>query len=335
MANVLITLHEEPEQTTAHHFAVKYGCDEYDCYDFSNGLKALGHEVWFANWMDLDGDQFRRMFHDNSKRFDIHPLEQMDLIFTYKMPGFYDMQERFHTTLDTYAAACPLVVNDPATIRHNMDKRYLWDLASKGIAIPKTDLLDASIAERLRAGEGPFVLKPIHGECGRGVTMARTVEDLTAFAGQEQAFLAQEFLPEVREGERSLVFLDRQYEHAVLKRPSADQEWEFRCNESLGGRVWPHEPDETEMAFALAVIDAYQALGHPTHFCRIDMVITERGPILIEAEVISPSQYANYIGRGEVFGQNVARYLASLVENRSASSSSPSQITRKINMSRI
>src|SRR4051794_9524566 len=96
MSNILLTLAEEKAETTRAHFAVKYSVDEYDCFDFSRALQALGHELFSANWDDLGGRRFVRMFHNNQKRF-IPPLrlEVMDLIFVYKMEGFYFNLPRF------------------------------------------------------------------------------------------------------------------------------------------------------------------------------------------------------------------------------------------------
>jgi glutathione synthase/RimK-type ligase-like ATP-grasp enzyme len=131
-------------------------------------LKALGHEVFFANWDDLKESEFTRMFHDNEKRF-IAPvsLAQMDLIFVYKMEGFYFNLVRFFRMVQIFADSPAFVVNDPATIRHNIDKRYLWDLERKGIQVIRAHNLDERVRERLRAGE-LFVLKPIRGERGNG-----------------------------------------------------------------------------------------------------------------------------------------------------------------------
>ncbi len=168
MSNILMTLAEESEATTASHFAVNYHVDEYDCFEFSKGLRALGHEVFFANWDDLRERAFVRMFHDNRKTFiEPLPLAAMDLIFVYKMEGFYFDLPRFFGMVQTFADAAPLVINHPATIRHNIDKRYLWALEQKGVRIPPTHYIDERVRERLAAGVS-FVLKPIRGERGGG-----------------------------------------------------------------------------------------------------------------------------------------------------------------------
>jgi glutathione synthase/RimK-type ligase-like ATP-grasp enzyme len=310
-----MTLAEEREETTSSHFAVKYQVDEYDCFDFSSGLQALKHNVYFANWDDLlqrEGE-FKRMFHDNRKRFIAPlPLSEMDLIFVYKMEGFYFNLPKFFRMVETFAASVRLVVNHPATIKHNIDKRYLWELEKKGIAVIPTEPLNEGVRERLAAGEA-FVLKPIRGERGRDVMLARSEDALAAIKGREHEYLAQKFMPSISAGERSLVFLGYEYQHAVLKKPSAANPQEFRCNESLGGTVAVYEPLPEELSFARQVLEAYESLDCPIHYSRIDLIQTPDGPVLIEAELINPSIYANYSQKGPQFGQRIAHYFDHLL----------------------
>jgi len=315
LSNILLTMAEDRELTRDEHFAVKLEVDEGDCYDFSAGLQALGHEVFFANWDDLGELEFSRLFHDNAKRFITPPpLSSMDLIFVYKMEGFYFDLPRFFGMVRRFAEAAPLVVNDPATIRHNIDKRYLFELERAGIRVPPTRLIDDSLRERIAGGE-PFVLKPISGERGRGVTLVRTTEEFdAAIAGHEEEYLAQEFIPGISEGERSLVFLGFEYQHAILKRPA--NAGEFRCNESRGGTVERYEPTAAEMDFALSVLRAYESFGCPIHYSRIDLIESERGLMLMEAELINPSIFARYCGRGEEFGKKIAAYFEGLLRRR-------------------
>jgi glutathione synthase/RimK-type ligase-like ATP-grasp enzyme len=309
-----MTMAEVREETRSDHFAVKYKIDEYDCYDFAAALKRLGHDVYFVNWDDLQGEMFTRMFHDNAKKFvKPLPLARMDLIFVYKMEGFYFHQPRFFRMVRLFADACPLVVNHPATIRHNIDKRYLWDLERKGVRVIPTYTICEAVRERLSRGE-QFVLKPIRGERGNRVTRIESLEDLNRIAGAEDDYLAQEFAPCIRWGERSLVFLGLEYQHAVLKRPSPSNPDEFRCNESLGGMVEVYEPTQEEIAFARAVLEAYESLDCPVHYSRVDLIVADDGPMLMEAELINPSIFANYSGKGPQFGAAIARYFDGLIK---------------------
>jgi glutathione synthase/RimK-type ligase-like ATP-grasp enzyme len=316
MAKILITLAEDGEATTQTHFAVKYRVDENDCYDFASALIALSHDVFFVNWNDLSGTKFTRMFHQNCKRF-VEPiaLSDMDLIFVYKMEGFYFDLPRFHRMVRTFELSGAAVVNDPRTIRHNINKRYYWDLAAAGVRISPATTIDGGLRERLTSGER-FVLKPLLGERGHGVILASEPADLAKIRGKESLFIAQKFMPEIRQGERSLVFLGMQFQHAVIKRPAVNNPEEFRCNESLGGTVAVYEPRADELEYALQILRSYESLNCPVHFSRIDLIDAEAGPTLVEAELLNPSIYANYSRRGKEFGQQIATYFDRIIQGR-------------------
>ena len=313
MRTILMTLAEEPALTTSDHFAVKFAVDEEDCFSFSRALQALGYDVYFVNWNDLERGEFQRMFHDNEKRFVVpRQIDDFDLVFVYKMEGFLLDRPRFLRMLERFEESPALVVNDPATIRHNMDKRYLLDLERNGIRIPPTYAIDATIRARLAEGER-FVVKPIRGERGSDVFSARSPADLDLLAGREDDFLAQVYEPAVRNGERSLAFLGREFHHAVLKRPSESDPDEFRCNESLGGTVEVYEPTAEDLAFARQVLAAYSALGFSVHYSRVDFFVSPDGPVLLEAELLNPSVYANYCGKGAAFSESLAVYFDGLL----------------------
>jgi glutathione synthase/RimK-type ligase-like ATP-grasp enzyme len=144
--------------------------------------------------------------------------------------------------------------------------------------------------------------------------LARSTDDLATIKGRERVYLAQDFMPSVREGERSLVYLGFEYQHAVLKKPSGSNPQEFRCNESLGGTVAVYEPTPEELSFGRQVLEAYQSLNCPIHYSRVDLIPTDEGPTLIEAELINPSMFANYSHKGPQFGQSLARYFNRLLK---------------------
>ena len=320
MSNVLITMNEEPPGVPDGLFHVTYRVDEHDCLDCAAALESLGHDVFFVNWNDLDATRFRRMFHDNARRFvEPVPLEDMDMIWVYQMEGFYYDLRRFLRMVDVFADACPLVVNHPATIRHNLGKSYLWELARAGVRVIPTYRLDETILLRLAAGEA-FVVKPLLGERGNGVMLARTPADLAGIRCSDAQYIAQEYAPSVCEGEKSLVFIGTRYQHAVLKRPAPG---DFRCNESRGGSVAVYEPTPRELAFGESVLSAYQSFGCPVHYSRIDFIDTEHGPALMEAELLNPAAFANYSGKGRRFGRAVARYFDRLLAANALAQSRP------------
>jgi glutathione synthase/RimK-type ligase-like ATP-grasp enzyme len=313
MGNILLTMNEDTRASTSGHFAVTYKVDEHDCLAYAGALAALGNDVFYVNWNDFGAGGFERMFHHNDRRFvPPLPLEAIDLAWIYQMEGFYADVPRFFRMVGAFEDACATVMNDPRTIRHNLGKTYLWALERCGVRVIPTYRIDASIASRLDAGER-FVLKPLRGERGRGVSLARKPEDLAAIASREGDYIAQEYMPRVRNGERSLVFLGYDFQHAVIKHPSPQKPDEFRCNESLGGTVHVYDPTADELAYARDVLAAYESLGCPVHYSRIDFVESDGGPALMEAELLNPAAFANYSGKGAQFGRSVAAYVDALM----------------------
>ena len=80
--NLLMTLAEDVSKTTSGHFSVIYSVDEEDCFAFADGFADEGFDVFFVNWNDFDGRQFRRMFHAREGRCALPiPVDEFDVIF--------------------------------------------------------------------------------------------------------------------------------------------------------------------------------------------------------------------------------------------------------------
>lgn len=313
MPDFLFTMAEDGQATSANKFGLFYRVDEHDSLHFAEELKQLGHQVYFVNWNDFEDTQFNRIFSYNRSEF-VPPIphSQFALAFIYKMEGFYFDMPRFHHMVSVLERCCGIVVNHPATIRHNISKDYLFELRARGLnVIPSYDI-DESTRQRLSRGE-KLAVKLRHGERGNGIFLAEKEEHLRSIAGREDEYFAQEFIPEIREGERSLVFLGFDYCHAVLKRPAANRPDEFRCNESLGGTVEVYEPTDEELTLSQRILKTYEEMGYPVHFSRIDLLNSKYGSVLLEAELLNPSIYANYSNKGRAFGQAIARYFQGLV----------------------
>jgi glutathione synthase/RimK-type ligase-like ATP-grasp enzyme len=99
----------------------------------------------------------------------------------------------------------------------------------------------------------PCVLKPVFGERGNGVILARA-PPIWGKSDARKVRIAQDYMTSIRDGEKSLVFLGLRYHHAVIKRPCPGNPDEFRCNESLGGTVPAYEPTAAELAYAERVL---------------------------------------------------------------------------------
>ena len=209
----------------------------------------------------------------------------------------WDYTERHELFLEWVRATAALtrVVNDAELIAWNMHKRYLVELACAGVPVVPTAVLprgaDAGdVRDALAACEGEVVIKPAISGGARGTILVR--------AASEQAFahltglldvgdaLIQPFVNAVETaGEVSLVHFGGVFSHAVRKLAA---DGDFRVQEEHGGSVVAHVATLAERAVADAVLDAVAAR---TAYARIDVVTTDDGPQLMEAELIEPELF--------------------------------------------
>lgn len=185
-------------------------------------------------------------------------------------------------------AAVPVANPVPVVIWAN-DKRVLSSFEGRGVGIPATRCLDrlAPDAAMAEIGGERFVLKPAYGGSGTGVCLTRreTVEaDLKALRAEipGRPIMMQEFLPEIAEGEWSLIFIAGSFSHAVLKRPQAG---EFRVNSRFRPEVLRAQPSDRVLAAARSLLDA---VPMPLLYARIDGVLREGAFICTEVELTDP-----------------------------------------------
>ncbi len=193
--------------------------------------------------------------------------------------------EAFLAWLARAAAAAPLL-NPLEVCRANLRKRYLLELAARGVPIVPTTLVERGQTIDLAALEAPrIVLKPEIGAASLDAAAfapsdpaaARHLAALTA----RGAALVQPYVASVEAyGERSLVWIDGALTHAIRKAPR------------LGGEVervtGPFEIADDERAVALAALAPYGDLL----YARIDVARDAAGrPMVMELELVEPSLF--------------------------------------------
>lgn len=190
------------------------------------------------------------------------------------------------------ALGVPLV-NPPPLIRWNLDKRYLAELHSSGIAIPDTLWLeDGESCELTRVcrerGWTSAVVKPLVSASAHRTEVRRT-------GNATGPAMVQEFVEEIRTaGEWSLMYLGGTFSHAVRKLPAAD---DFRVQSQFGGTSTPTVPPLEVQAFAA---HALARLPSPAALARVDVVVGATGrPALMELEVIEPELFLDGPAAGQ------------------------------------
>lgn len=204
--------------------------------------------------------------------------------------------EAFAAWLDRLEQDGARVFNPPALVRWNLSKRYLLALAAAGVPTVPTVVLDDATGAGLEAtmaarGWDAAVMKPEIGASAhetRLVTPGTRAAAATALAAGaiRRPVLLQPFVEEIRtRGEWSLILIDGEPTHAVLKRPASD---DFRVQPRLGGTVEARPAPAAALAAARAVLAVLPA---PPLYARIDAVETRTGFLVMEVEVNEPGLF--------------------------------------------
>lgn len=200
----------------------------------------------------------------------------------------------FEAWLARVAAAGPLW-NPLEVVRGNLHKRYLLELAARGVATVPTLLVErgqrVELAHCLRHfGCSEVVAKPAIGAGSLDTERFRLEQPDAAdrFAShlarvtERVEALVQPFVASVQDyGERSMVWLDGELSHAIRKSPRFSGD-----DERIDGPM-PIADDERALAQA-----ALGPLADQLLYARVDMARDGRGqPMVMELEMIEPSLF--------------------------------------------
>lgn len=177
---------------------------------------------------------------------------------------------------DVYTTAKSIAID------RSRDKLRAYQLLSKaGVGIPKTvfarETADfESVIEK--AGGAPLIVKVARGTHGNGVVLAETNKAakavMQAFYVEGVTFLVQEFVKEAAGMDiRAIVVGSRVV--ASVKRQSLDDDFRSNTHQGGVGKTIKLTPEEERTA-----IKAARAMGLP--FCAVDMMRSERGPLVLE-----------------------------------------------------
>lgn len=176
-----------------------------------------------------------------------------------------------------------VLMNPADEMFDNTDKRYLLDLPHHGIPIVPTVIgkVDHGFASKRvvvkpSVGAGSYLTRFF--EAGDSDQIAAHIREIEQ-SGCEA--LVQPFMESVESGgERSLIWVDGEITHAIVKRPRFDGE-----DESVSGAQIPSGAD---LAAAEPVMDL---LTSQTLYARIDFIVQDGQYLLSELELVEPSLF--------------------------------------------
>lgn len=265
-------------------------------------LAATGVDVEAVKWQDSAGTDW--------SRFDVALL---------RSPWDYsDHLAEFLEWLDEVERAVP-VLNSPGTIRWNLDKSYLVELAGRGVPVVPTTFcdtladVDEAIGNLATSGASRVVVKPDVSAGSRDTGLFAARDDLAMelagrILGRGRRVIVQPEVPGVAtDGERGFVVVDGVFSHAIHKGPIL-----LPGGGLVGGVYTEHVtavPATTgEVALAERVVAACP--GPVPLYARIDLVATPQGPLLLEAELFEPSLFCDLVdGSAERFAAAIVARL--------------------------
>jgi len=207
--------------------------------------------------------------------------------------------------------------NVGSTVRWNLDKHYLADLADRGVPVVPSRFLERGSTRTLadvlaETGWDESVIKPCVSGAARHTyrTNRRTAGDrqplLTALLAQE-AMIVQPFQADIaRTGEDTLMVFGGRYSHAVRK---VARLGDFRVQDDHGGSAHEYRPTDEQIALAERVVAGCQPL--PV-YGRVDMLRDNDGRLAVmELELIEPELWLRYHPpAAEAFAAGVVAFLA-------------------------
>ena len=210
----------------------------------------------------------------------------------------WDYHARLEQFLDWVGRVASMTAlwNPPQVIEWNVDKRYLVELAARGIPIVPTQIVD--VDDELPPCEGVVVVKPSVGAGSIGVQrfendVAGAHEHIDVLHRRGAVAMVQPYVSAVgAHGETGMVFLGGVFSHAFRKEPILASTVEWEGVEGENGMFAREQtaattPSAAETAIAELVVAALPA----TAYARVDLLPTGDGPVVLELEVIEPSLF--------------------------------------------
>ncbi|GHH55661.1 ATP-grasp domain-containing protein [Lentzea cavernae] len=195
----------------------------------------------------------------------------------------------------TWCSTVPALANPLPVVRWNIDKSYMAELASRGVAVVPTTVVLPGEEPAFPGGE--FVVKPAVGAGSRGAgRFTDHAEARAHLSALGVKALVQPYQSSVdAHGETALVFFAGEYSHSFHKGPMlaqglAEAESGLYVEERLGSI----EPSSLQLELANQVLDEAASLLSLRRsdflYARVDVVEGPDGePLLLELELTEPS----------------------------------------------
>jgi len=217
--------------------------------------------------------------------------------------NYFDKPTEFTAWLQHIESAGLPLLNPLKVIRWNMVKTYLRQMEAEGLRIVPTAWVEQHTAPDLaqivaERGWGDVLIKSTISGGAKGIHQvpagqAAAHQSVLAEMAQACPIMIQPVLPEIRDGEISVLFAGGVFAHSVRKFPADGNIFVQRTH---GGYEVPYQPSAALIAEAAGVIEVARRLsGEQTIvYARVDGVLINGHFTLMELEVLEPALFVDY-----------------------------------------
>lgn len=266
--------------------------------------------------LQKNGYQVKPLVWDHSAE----KMEQFDALIFRSCWNYHQKFETFVNWLQKVKDSQIPVFNPIDISKWNLNKKYLLELAQKGVLIPKTlwftkgtSFKSADVSSKLENLTGDqIVIRPATSLSGYDTYLVsrsdnEKIEKIWQSMPSDRDIIVQEYIPEITtEGETSLMFFNGEFSHAIRKTPAPN---EFRIHAEHGGKRFAVKPSLELISEAKEIL---AAIENPLLFARVDVIHRPQGAVLIELEIIDPMLFLGYSeGAPERFARAIVDKLRS------------------------
>jgi glutathione synthase len=249
---------------------------------------------------------------EKGNHFTASPTERIDLasqhVIHMRQDPPFDMGYITATHLLDRIHPKTLVVNDPTEVRNAPEKLYLLDYQQ---FMPETLITrDITEIEAFRQEHDHIILKPLYGNGGVGIYKSAR-DDMNFGSLMEmfqqlypEPFIAQRYLPEVRNGDKRIILVDGKVAGAINRVPASH---DHRSNMHAGGVATPTTLTRREEEICEALGPDLKKRG--LIFTGIDVI----GDYMTEINVTSPTGIRQVKRFG---GNDIAAMVWDAIEER-------------------
>lgn len=220
---------------------------------------------------------------------------QYDALIFRSTWDYFEREVEFRAFLEKLENLDVMIFNNLNVVNKNIHKFYLKEFEEQGVNIIPSIFINRGSAKKLKEYIPPdwqnMVIKPAFSG-GAYLTKLFEMDQIESIEEEykqhlaEGDFIIQQFIPEIQtEGEVSLLFFNKQYSHAIIKKPLKG---DFRVQSQFGGKYSSYSASQKLIDTATHIMSLEK---EELLYARVDGVIVKDEFFLMELELIEPDLF--------------------------------------------